>query len=215
MSGRWPAVSQTRDGTSRARAERSNAASGAPVDPAPGCGARARRPADRAPARHRSSRRFVSRWGRGGAVSGTLWLLTAGPDDEHADMSTSPAERPGGALERSDEVVGDPAAVEIARLRPYPLVVQQGRVDTTRIERDVVAQRLVGRSRFGVRPGTASSTSSTAANGPHELTGVGCRAACRSARPAARRAGCVVAITRSRRRRDWSRRSRRAQAVGA
>src|SRR4051812_7741479 len=57
------------------------------------------------------------------------------------------------ALERAHEVPGDPASVEVARLRPDQLVVEVGRFHAAGVERDVVAQGLVAGRRLQVRPG--------------------------------------------------------------
>lgn len=65
----------------------------------------------------------------------------------------SPPGRAGPALERAHHVGGDPAAVEVPRLRVHAFVVHPAGVDTAGIEAHVVAQRFVARPRIGVGPG--------------------------------------------------------------
>ena len=91
------------------------------------------------------------------------WLLTGEPvDDAYADEVLDdrgpaaraarslvrgacgprlPAEGAGLALERADDVVGDPAAVEAAGLRPDGLAVDEGPVD---LRRDRTRPRRAG-----------------------------------------------------------------------
>jgi hypothetical protein len=56
------------------------------------------------------------------------------------------------SLERSDEVGGDPATVEVARLRLHPLVAHPGDIHAPGMERDVIVQRLIGRRRVAIGP---------------------------------------------------------------
>src|SRR5688572_2980470 len=63
-----------------------------------------------------------------------------------------PAQGAGITLERSDHLVGDPAAVEATGLRTDDLVVDQGAVDAARVERHGTAQVLVARGGVLVRP---------------------------------------------------------------
>ena len=77
----------------------------------------------------------------------------ASDDELPGELSAgSPAERAGRAFERTDQIGGDPAAVEVAVLGVRALVVEPRRVDTPRVERDVVSQRLIARGWVGVRP---------------------------------------------------------------
>ena len=63
-----------------------------------------------------------------------------------------PALRPGLALERPDDLRGDPAAIEVARLRGRPLVADPGLVDLPRRKPEVVLDGLVVWRRVEVRP---------------------------------------------------------------
>ena len=59
---------------------------------------------------------------------------------------------PDGPLNGPIQIGGDPAAVEVAVLGVRALVVEPRRVDTPRVERDVVSQRLIARRWVGVGP---------------------------------------------------------------
>ena len=60
-------------------------------------------------------------------------------DTQRSGREGSPAQRAGRALERADQVGGDPPAVEVALLRLHPLVVEPGGVDAAGVEGDVAA----------------------------------------------------------------------------
>src|SRR5438552_3950428 len=70
-----------------------------------------------------------------------------------AEKAILPALRPRPALERSDHVGRDPAAIEIAFLRLHPLAVDVAGIHASRVEGDVVRDRLVAGGRRLVEPG--------------------------------------------------------------
>jgi AcrR family transcriptional regulator len=98
------------------------------------------------------------------------WLLTGEPvDDAYADEVletvvlpllrtvrrdglSSPPQGAGPALERADHLVGDPAAVEVAGLRPHRLAVDAVRGRPCRVEGHRTAQVLVAAARVLVGP---------------------------------------------------------------
>ena len=88
-----------------------------------------------------------------GPAAGALGLPAAARRPRRERRLRLPAERAGLALERADHVVGDPAAVEAAGLRPGRLAVDEGAVDPAGIERDRAAQVLEARARVLVGPG--------------------------------------------------------------
>ena len=72
---------------------------------------------------------------------------------EAARRGRSPAVAARPALERADDPVGDPAAVEAALLGAHDLAVDQAGVDLAGHHRQVVADRLEAARRVGVGPG--------------------------------------------------------------
>src|SRR5881628_723060 len=70
-----------------------------------------------------------------------------------AEEAILPALRLRPALERSDHVARDPAAVEVALLCQHPLAVDVAGIHARRVEGDVVRDRLVAGGRRRVEPG--------------------------------------------------------------
>ena len=79
-------------------------------------------------------------------------------------VSALPAVGAGAALERADEIAGDPAAVEAAGLRLDELAVERAFVHESGVEGDGVADRLERRRRVGVCPGRPLDSAAVAAD---------------------------------------------------
>src|SRR4051794_5822228 len=102
----------------------------------------------------------------------------------------SPSEGSGLPLERADDLVGDPTAVEAAGLRPHRLAVDGRRVDPAGVEGDRTAQQLEPEGRFLVAPrhrGTADAVDDGVPVGRRPL-----ELAPRRAGSALQHAGCEV-----------------------
>src|SRR3954453_7423544 len=92
-------------------------------------------------------------WRIGAASDRRRALVSPGPEPPSPEVRGLPRERPGGSLERPDEISDDPAAIEVALLRLDQFVPHPGGVDPARVERHVIAQRLVRRRRIRISPG--------------------------------------------------------------
>lgn len=108
------------------------------------------------------------------------------------------------SFERSDEVGGDPATVEVARLRSHPLVAHPCDIHAAGIARDVIAQRFIGRRRVAIGPRDCmhAATVGDRVEVARRLW-IHSRSMARDWRPAGRRARRRTARTRSVN--DWSR----------